>query len=322
MTPLSGHRHLDPETLARLAGLQLRVNAVMEGTLAGLHRSPHHGSSIEFAEHKEYSPGDDLRHLDWKAFGKFDRYYVKRFENETELRAYLMLDCSGSMGYGEPLTKLEYSSILVACLAHLLNRQGDQTGLVVFDEKVRRYVPPRASTTHLAEVLDALDKVAPSGGTDLAGAIRYLTEVIGHRTLTVLASDLFDTGGPGGFTPAGGSGPGYFRAAPKPEGHALRLLRHLRARRHHVVLLHVLHPDELQFPFSDLTLFESMEDTAQVLVDPAGIRKRYLAEIGRFLDETRQQCLAAEIDYHLVSIAEPPHEVLLRFISAGGSARR
>jgi uncharacterized protein (DUF58 family) len=295
---LSGHRHLNAEALARLAGLQLRVKAVMEGTLAGLHRSPHHGSSIEFAEHKEYSPGDDLRHLDWKAYGKFDRYYVKRFEDETELRAYFMLDCSGSMGYGAPLSKLEYGSVLVACLAHLLGRQGDQTGLLAFAEQVRRYVPPRARSSHLAEVVDALESLRPSGSTDLAKAVRYLTEVISHRTLTVVVSDLFDTA-----------------------GDALRLLRHLRARRHHVVLLHVLHPDELQFPFADLTLFESMEDDQQLLVDPGGVRKAYLVEIQRFLERTRQACLEGEIEYHTVSVAEPPHEVLLRLISSGEGRR-
>ncbi len=290
--PTLTHRHLDAETLARLAGLQLRVQATVEGTLAGLHRSPHHGSSIEFAEHKEYAPGDDLRHLDWKAYGKFDRYYIKRFEDETDLKAYLVLDCSGSMEYGAPLSKLEYASILLASLATFLTRQGDQPALLAFAEKVRGYVPPRARSAHLAEILSALEALSPGGGTDLARAVSYLIEVMGHRTLTVVVSDLFET-----------------------SDDALRLLRSLRARRHHVVLFHLLHPDELTLPFHELTLFESMEDERQVLVDPGGIRRAYLAELEAFLERTQRACRESEIEYHRISTAEPLHEVLLRFLS-------
>jgi uncharacterized protein (DUF58 family) len=281
------HRHLDAESLAKLASLQLRVQAVVEGTLAGLHRSPHHGSSIEFAEHKEYAPGDEIRHLDWKAFGKFDRYYIKRFEDETDVKAYLLLDCSGSMEYGVPLSKLEYASVLVASLAFFLARQGDQPGLLAFAEGVKSYVPPRARSTHINELC-----------TDLARAVQRLTEVIAHRTLCVVASDLFDT-----------------------SADALRLLRYLRARRHHVVLFHVLHPDELELPFSELTLFESMEDVRSVLVDPGGIRKAYLAEMARFLEETRRTCRDSEIEHHLISTAHPVHEVLLGFLQSSRRRR-
>jgi uncharacterized protein (DUF58 family) len=293
MSTLS-HRHLDAEALAKLAGLQLRVKQAVEGTLAGLHRSPHHGSSVEFAEHKEYAPGDDLRHLDWKAFGKFDRYYIKRFEDETELKAYLMLDCSGSMGYGAPLSKLEYGSVLCASLAYFLTRQGDQPGLMAYAGKVRSYVPPRARSAHIAEILRSLEELRPEGGTDLARAVSSLIEVIAHRTLTVVISDLFDEG-----------------------GDALRLLRRLRARRHQVVVFHLLHPDELELPFHEVTLFESMEDSRSVLVDPGGIRKVYLHEMQKFLDRTRQTCRESEIEYHQISCAEPVHEVLLRFLSRG-----
>jgi uncharacterized protein (DUF58 family) len=285
------YRYLDGETLAKLASLQLRVKSVVEGTLAGLHRSPHHGASIEFAEHKEYSPGDDLRHLDWKAFGKFDRYYVKRFEDETELHAYLLLDCSGSMSYGSPLTKLEYASVLVASLAYLLTRQGDETALLTYAQEISRYLPPRARTAHFFEVLSALEATRPAGRTDLARAIRYLNEVMRGRSLAILVSDLFDTSEDG-----------------------LNLLRHLRARRHHVVLFHLLHPDELVFPFGEVTLFESLEDDARILVDPAGVRASYLEHLGAWLEELRRSCEEVEIDYQRVSTAEPLEEVLLRFL--------
>jgi uncharacterized protein (DUF58 family) len=298
MVPASRHRHLDPETLAKLAGLQLRVQAVVEGTLSGLHRSPHHGSSVEFAEHKEYTPGDDLRHLDWKAFGKFDRYYIKRFEDETDLKAYLLLDCSGSMEYGAPLSKLEVASVLCASLAFFLSRQGDQPGLLAFADRVRAYLPPRARSAHLGELLATLEGLKPGGSTDLARAVLHLTEVIAHRTMVVVVSDLFTLGADG-----------------------LRLLRSLRARNHHVVLFHLLHPDELELPFSELTLFESMEDERSVLCDPGGIRRAYLAEIAHFLEESRRICRESEIEYHQISTAQPVHEVLLRFLQSSRRRR-
>jgi uncharacterized protein (DUF58 family) len=291
--PLNSHRYLDAETLAKLAGFQLRFQAVVEGTMAGIHNSPHFGSSIEFAEHKEYAPGDDLRHLDWKALGKFDRYYVKRFEDETDLKAYLVLDCSGSMEYGTSLTKLEYGSLLVAALAYLLIRQGDQPGLLTFADGVKRYIPPRARSAHMTEVLTVLEALTPIGSTDLCRTIQYLIEVMAQRSLVIVVSDLFDV-------------------------HAdyLRLLRHLSARRNKVVLFHVLHPDELEFPFSRLTLFESMEDDQRLLVDPGGIRRAYLVEMNRFLARTKSSCQESEIDYHRVSLAEPIDRVLLRFLSS------
>ena len=289
---------LDPETLARLATLQLRVKAVVEGTLSGLHASPHHGSSIEFAEHKEYSPGDDIRHLDWKALAKFDRHYIKRFEDETELKAYMMLDCSGSMEYGDPLTKLDYGRVLVASLAYLLARQHDQPGLMAFSDSVQTYLPPRARTSYLSQVVQALEDVTPGGGTSVAGAVRRLTEVIASRSLVVLVSDMFDTG-----------------------DEALRLLRHLSARRHHVALFHLLHPDELELPFSSVTLFQSMEDQREVLVDPGSIRRGYRREMARFVERTRRHCLEGEVEYHQVSTAAPLDSVLLGFL-AGGSRRR
>jgi uncharacterized protein (DUF58 family) len=290
---------LDAETLAKLAGLQLRLKAVVDGTLAGIHSSPHHGSSIEFAEHKEYAPGDDLRHLDWKALGRFDRYYVKRFEDETDLKAYLVLDCSGSMEYGAPLTKHEYGSVLVACLAYFLLRQGDMPGLLAFADRVLKYVPPRARSAHMTEVLGALSALRPTGGTDLARAITYLTEVMGHRSLVVVVSDLFER-----------------------SEDALRMLRHLRARRHHVVLFHLLHRDELEFPFEGLTLFEAMEDRRQVLVDPGGVRRAYLKEMERFLREIEERCREGEVEYHRISSAQPLDQVLLRFIHRNQPRRR
>src|ERR1700759_3352337 len=176
---------LDPVALERLKNLELRARTVVEGALAGLTRLPHHGSSVEFAEHKEYAPGDEIKHIDWKAYGKFDKYYVKRFAEETELRAYLVIDSSASMAYqGAGVSKLEYARMLAASLAYLLLRQQDQVGLVAFGEKLRGFLPPRSRGGHLGDLLTALDGVEAQGRTDLGRAIAYVSEVAQRRSLS------------------------------------------------------------------------------------------------------------------------------------------
>lgn len=285
---------LDPVAVARLGDLKLRARTIVEGALAGLHRSPHHGASVEFAEHKEYSPGDEIRHIDWKAYGKFDKYYVKRFEEETELKAWLLVDCSASMGYAGPtgVSKLTYGTWLAAGLAWLLLRQQDQAGLVAFDRDVRAVVPPRGRAGHLQAVLDTLEALRPDGATDLPRAVDYVSDLARRRGLIVLVSDLLDTG----------------------VETTVRLLRGLRARRHDVVLFHVLDGDELRLPFEGPTRFEGVEDRAELLADPRAIREEYLAAVGRFIDGCRRGCAEGDIAYHLVDTARPPAEVLLGFL--------
>jgi uncharacterized protein (DUF58 family) len=287
------HLLLDPVALQRLETMTLRARYVVEGTLWGLHRSPHHGQSVEFAEHKTYAPGDDLRHIDWKAYGKFDKYYVKKYEEETELWGYLLLDCSGSMGYARAgaVTKLTYAAYLAASIAYLLLRQQDRVGVMRFAAGERTYLPPRAHAGHLADVMQALDEAQPHGPTDLAGVLTHLSEVARRRSLVVLLSDLFDP-------------------SPQVPG----LLRKLRARGHEVVVFHVLDPDETEFPFADLTLFESLEGPERVLCDPRGVRDAYLEELGRFLDATRDACVGADIEYHRVSTGTPLEEALVEFM--------
>lgn len=284
-------RHLDAVALAKLASLQLRVRSVVEGTMTGLHRSPHRGSSIEFAEHKEYSPGDDLRHLDWKAFGRFDRYYIRQYEDETELRAYMLLDCSGSMGYGEPLSKLDYGSVLVGSLAYLLSGQRDQPSLLAFADRVRSYVPPRSRRGHSAAVLRALDGLRAAGSTDFTRAAARLTEVMHRRSLVIVVSDMFDA-----------------------SERALPLLRRLRARGHQLVLFQLLHPEEVEFPFNRVLLFESMEDERRVLVDPAGLRQAYLREMQRFCARLESSCRESRITYRRVTTADPLDKVLVELL--------
>jgi uncharacterized protein (DUF58 family) len=186
---------LDPVVLAKLATLKWRVRAITEGILTGLHKSPHHGQSIEFAEHKEYAPGDEIRHIDWKAYAKFDKYYVKRFEQETNLRAWLVVDASASMGYRgaeERLSKLEYSSALAASLAYLLVRQQDAAGLAVVDRAVVKSIPPRAAPSHLAAIVDTLGALQARGETRLGAAVDFLVERAQRRSSVVVFSDLFD----------------------------------------------------------------------------------------------------------------------------------
>ncbi|BDG09618.1 DUF58 domain-containing protein [Anaeromyxobacter paludicola] len=292
---MSAHPLLDPVVLARLATLKLRVRAITDGLLTGLHKSPQHGQSVEFAEHKEYAPGDDLRHIDWKAWGKFDKYYVKRFEQETNLRAWLVVDASGSMGYRgdeKRLTKLDYASALAASLAYLLVRQQDAAGLVVVEDRVVRHVAPRAAASHLAQVVETLEGLAPSGPTSLGAAVDFVLEQAGRRASVVVLSDLFDR-----------------------DEAVLRKLAQLRRRKHDVTVFHTLDPAELVFPFDDPTLFLSMEDARQVEAHGRDVKKGYLAELGRWLEEVRRGAAAADLDYQLCDTGRPLDQVLLPWLS-------
>ena len=293
-------RYLDAETLAKLATMTLRARVVVEGALTGLHRAPHYGSSVEFAEHKEYSAGDEIRHIDWKAYGKFDKYYVKRFEQETEVRAYLYVDCSGSMGYAGPgrRTKLEVASYLAASIAYLLVRQQDQAGLLAFGNALHSYIPPRARPQHLADLLGALEKVTSEGPTNVARAIDYLTEVVHRRSMIVILSDLFD----------------------EPDA-ILDRLRHLRARGHEIVVFHVLDPDEIAFPFDGLQVFESMEDERRILCDTRATKKTYLRELEAFLDTWKHGTTDANLTYQFVDTTRPLDRVLSDFL-VGQEQRR
>jgi uncharacterized protein (DUF58 family) len=284
---------LDAQMLSKLAGLKLRARAVMEGVLSGLHKSPHQGQSVEFAEHKEYAPGDELRHMDWKAFGKFDKYYVKRFEHETNLRAVMLLDASGSMGYQSgALSKLEVASTLAGALSYLLVRQQDAAGLAVVSGRGFWDVPPRAAAGHITTLLEALEQLSPHGAADLHAAADHLAEKVTRRSLICVFSDLFDG-----------------------EEGALKRILQLRARHNDVVVFHILDEAELTFPFHDPTLFLSMEDERRLEVNAREIRESYLEELGTFLETTRATCAAADVDYQRVRTDERLDSVLLRFLA-------
>jgi uncharacterized protein (DUF58 family) len=287
---------LDAQTLARLRGVKLRARAVMEGVLSGLHKSPHQGQSVEFAEHKEYAPGDELRHLDWKAYGKFDKYYVKRYEHETNLRAVMVVDASASMGYRSvAMSKLDVATTLAGALCYLLVRQQDAAGLALMAGGKWRDVPPRASAGHLNVLLDTLESTAPNGATDLGSAADHLAEVLPRRSSVIVLSDLLDE-----------------------NQDALKRILALRQRKNDVSVFHLVDPAELTFPFDDPTLFLDMEGEGRIEVNPREIKESYLEEFNAFLASTRAACAEADVDYELVRTDEKLDDVLLRYLARRG----
>ncbi|HEY5936154.1 MAG TPA: DUF58 domain-containing protein [Kofleriaceae bacterium] len=290
---------IDPAQLARLGSLAIKARVIVEGALSGMHRASVHGSSVEFAEHKEYSPGDELRHVDWKAYAKLDRYYVKQFEQESQLTVYLVLDASASMQFaGDGLSKLEYGGLCLAALAYLVIQQQDKVGLVTCgDPHVETLVPPRARTNHLHDLLSVLEGVIVKGGTgdeSPAAALGRIAELSRRRrALIVLATDLFDA-----------------------DDKTLAAVAQLRAQRHDVSVLHLLDPNEIEFPYEGLTQFESLENQHKLLVNPAAVRKEYLDRMGTFLAKCRETLAAAGVDYHLIATNRALERTLLDLLVA------
>lgn len=298
MLPSLGNR-IDPAQLSRLGSLPIKARVIVEGALSGLHRASVHGSSVEFSEHKEYSPGDELRHIDWRAYAKVDRYYVKQYEQESQLTVYLVLDASASMRFaGGGLAKLEYAGLSLAALAYLVIQQQDKVGLLACgDRAIETLVPPRARTTHLHDLLAVLDdlmKRGAIGDESPAAALRRISELARRRrSLIVLASDLFDT-----------------------EDETLLALAGLRAQKHDVSVLHVLDPHELSFPYEGLTEFRALETTHRMLVNPAAIRREYMERMEQHLARCRNTLTSAGVDYHLATTERPLEETLLELLVA------
>jgi len=292
-------RGLDPAAIARLGSLPIKARVIVEGALSGLHRANVHGSSVEFAEHKEYSPGDELRHVDWKAYAKVDRYYVKQFEQESQLTVYLVLDASASMAFsGGGIAKLEYAGLSLAAIAYLVIQQQDKVGLVACgDRKIETLVPPRGRTTHLHDLLSVLDQLMTRGATgdeSPAAALARIAELTRRRrALIILASDLFDIA-----------------------DETLAQLAQLRAQRHDVSVLHILDPHERTFPYDGLTQFDALESTDKMLVNPAVIRRDYLERMTTFLAKCSGMLGSAGVDYHLTTTDRPLEQTLLELLVA------
>lgn len=299
----SALRYLDPVAVSQLSNMELRARLIVEGFITGLHRSPYHGFSVEFAEHRPYNPGDELRHVDWKVFAKTDRYYIKQYEEETNLRHYVVLDTSPSMRYtGESeLSKLEYGSYLAAALHNLMLRQRDATGLIAFDESVHTVRRPKATQSYLRQLLITLQHLTEedtSGRrTSAASALDEVAERIGRRSLVVVITDLFEN-----------------IAAHED---LLKSLRHLRHRGHEVIVFHVLEgATERQFRFPDVPmLFRDLETGDEVSIQPAQLREHYQEAVQHFSETFRRQCLEHDIDFAELDTNEPYDKALMAYLN-------
>lgn len=281
--------NFDPTSLAKYGRLTMVARNVVEGFLTGVHKSPYKGFSVEFAEHRQYYPGDEIRHIDWRVFGKTDRYYIKEYEEETNLKAHLLVDASGSMGYrGEHLSKFQYAQYIAASLAYLMLHQLDAVGLVTHDTRIRQIIPPRANSKHLMHLLNTLEQTQPGGETSLAPIWHDLAGQLKRRGLVVVLSDCFDQ-----MTPL------------------LRALHHFRHQRHEVLLFHILAPEEIEFPFKKWTQFRDLEVAGhRLLVDPQQLRKEYLQNFQSFCQELKERAGKMQIDYHQMRTDEPVEKAL------------
>jgi len=286
----------DPKVLAKFANLELVARQVVEGFISGMHKSPFKGFSVEFAEHRQYTPGDEIRYIDWRAYAKSDRYYIKEYEEETNLRCYILLDVSGSMRYAarNEISKYRYGCFLAAALAYLMLHQQDAVGMVTFDTEVRRYIPPRARPNHLRVLLEELEATTPGGETELADVFHGLAERVKRRGLVVVISDLFfDT------------------------TDLLGALQHFRHRKHELILFHTMAPDELAFPFRGWLEFRNLEVADDRLrIDPRRLRADYLQNLREFIAELKRGCGRMRADYVQVSTSTPFDVALSRYLSA------
>jgi uncharacterized protein (DUF58 family) len=296
-------RLLDPEALAKIHRLEFIARGVVEGFVSGRHKSPFKGFSVEFAEHRQYVPGDDIGDLDWRVYGKSDRYYIKQYIEETNLRATILLDCSGSMKYagdasgthdGRALNKFEYGQFLAASLTHLLIHQQDAVGLVTFDTEIRRYIPARSRVSHLRVVLQELSDTSPGKETSLAPIFHDIAERAHRRGLVVIISDLFDD----------------------PD-EILNALHHFRYRKHEVLVMHLMAEEELTFPFTQFCDFRDLEVSGQrVQLDPRAVRAEYLDQLRRHIRRIEMGCGQMNIDYIQLSTRQSFVEALSHYLAS------
>lgn len=291
-------KYFRPEVLSKISRLELRARHVVEGFVSGMHRSPYKGFSVEFASHRAYAPGDDIRHIDWRVYGKADRFFIKEYEEETNMRVHVILDASGSMAYPEHpepdrMTKWDYASTVAASLAYMLIYQQDAVGLTLFDTDIRTQLPVSTNRASLRDFIGTIEHAAPARQTDIKMPFAKLAGSIPRRGMVVLISDL--------LTDA---------------DELIRGLQRFRYGRHDVVVLHVMDHDELEFPFLDRTLFEGMEELdLQVLTDPQSLRRSYLDAVQAFISKVRSACLDQRVDYALISTADGLDVALSTFLA-------
>ncbi len=288
----SYRRFLDPSIVSKLATMELRARLVVEGFVTGLHRSPYKGFSVEFAEHRQYMPGDPLKHIDWKVFGKTDRLYIKEYEEETNLRGHILLDASASMAYGAAgISKFEYGRYLAAALIYLMLKQQDSVGLLVFDREIRKFVPPRSNPRQLHLLLSELDRAEASSETDIGLVLHELARRIKRRGLVILISDLLDE--PSDVLPG---------------------LKHFRHMKHEVIVFHVLDPKEVGFSFDADATFRDMETGELMTTEPYSIRRDYLDAVDRWMAHLRRECSESRIDYVPIQTSTPYDRALFSYL--------
>ena len=295
-------KYLDPKTLDKVKGLDLKARLIVEGFVSGQHESPYKGTSVEFREHREYVAGDDVRFIDWKVYGKSDRFYIKEYDEETNLKAYVIVDTSKSMAFSsdEGPSKLEYAKYVAAAITHLVSRQQDAIALALWDKNLRKFVPPGNSPLHLKDVYKSLSDAEPVGETDVPALLTQLADRVRQRSLLILLSDLFDT-----------------------DAKALaRGLGHVRHKGHDMIVFQVLDHAELDFPYERMTRFEGMEVVAQLLADPRALRTAYLAEIEAFVQEVKSACMSQRIDHVLLDTSRPLDVALSSYLAARAATRR
>ncbi len=287
--------HFDPTTLAKYGRLAMVARQLVEGFLTGAHKSPYKGFSVEFAEHRQYYPGDEIRHIDWRAYGKTDKYFIKEYEEETNLKAHLLVDASGSMAYkGAHPSKFEYTQYIAASLAYLMLHQRDAVGMALHDTKVRAVIPPKANAKHLLKILNLLQGTQPGGETSMAPLWHTMAEQMKRRGMVVIISDCFDN------LPS-----------------LMRAIQHFRFRRHEVLLFHVLAPEEIDFPFRKWTQFRNLEVAGhKLLVDPQRLRKEYQKNFETFCKDLRDQAGKAQVDYHMLRTDQPVERALGIYLTA------
>ena len=285
-------KYLNPEVVSSLKNMALRARLVVEGFISGLHRSPYHGFSVEFSDYRPYMLGDEIRHIDWKVFAKTDRYYIKQFEEETNLKSYLLLDTSASMGYSsQKITKLDYASYLAAALSYLMIEQRDAVGLVLFEKKIKKYIPPRSVKSYLPLILKELETIKCSKQTDVAAAFHEMAERINRRGLIIVLSDLLDD----------------------PEK-VISGLKHFRHKRHDVIVFHILDPMEISFDFKRNALFKDLETNEKMTTQPWHIKADYQKQVNKFVDNYKRQCRLNRIDYVLIDTSWSFDRALMEYL--------